>query len=74
MKEQRFDHKKHIAGVFSKSFHTSYETPSLVPASQGYKSSTLDSTHVQSFWHNSNAEMPTNQSGDGLIADTNDTR
>lgn len=35
---------------------------------------TLLSNHVQSAWQSSNAAIPTNQSGDGDIIETNDTK
>lgn len=53
---------------------TSYVAPLSVPASQGYKSTTLLSSQLQSDWHSSNADTPTNQSGDGDNIDTNDTK
>lgn len=53
---------------------TSYVTPSSVPASQGYKSMIRLSSQVPSSWHNSNEVTPTNQSGDGDIFVTNDTK
>lgn len=71
--ETEFNERKRNLFI-GKTFLTSYEEPSAVPASHGYKLSTLVSIHWQLPWHNSNAETPTNQSGDGRIVDTNDTK
>lgn len=55
-------------------YRTSYVMPLSVPASHGYKLTIFDSSQVQSDRHNSNPETPTNQSGDGDIIDTNETK
>lgn len=44
---------------------TSYDTPLSVPASQGYKFSSLSGSQVPSPWQSSNLVTPRNQSGDG---------
>lgn len=51
-----------------------YVIPSSVPASQGYKFKTLDSTQEQFLKHNSKLETPTIQSGEGDIIETRDIR
>lgn len=53
---------------------TMYVAPESVPASHGYKSSTLFSIHEQFGRHNSRPATPKNQSGDGSIIDTNETK
>lgn len=53
---------------------TIYVDPESVPASQGYKSTTLFSIHEQFGRHNSRPATPKNQSGDGSIIETNETK
>lgn len=53
---------------------TMYDVPLSVPASHGYNSTSLRSVHLQSVWQSSRPETPTNQSGDGNIIDTNDSK